>query len=89
MERPNNQNTLIAIFIVVLGIAAGYLYYSKFHTALAVEPLSADEQASFQKLKDLTIDFDLLQNPSFKSLEINGEFPVSGATTGKSDPFTP
>ena len=89
MDRPANQNNLIVVLIALLGLALGYFYHSNFQNTEVVEPLPPAEEMSFQRLKNLSINFSLLDNPLLQSLQINGEFPVSGSTIGKPDPFAP
>lgn len=77
--------------IIVLGIALGYFYYSSY-VVPAIDPVAAapispnDDLKSFENLR---IDFGILTNAKFQSLQIFGESPVNPGVTGKNDLFAP
>ena len=43
--------------------------------------------SSEQKIKDIQLNLDVLNNPLFKDLKIHGLLPVIPGETGKSNPF--
>lgn len=90
-QQTNNQNVLILTLILVLGFAIGYFYYSQWAVP-AREPVGPPPLSSRDDLKsfrDLQIDFSVLDNKKYKTLEIFGESPVNPGATGKKDLFSP
>jgi len=81
------QSKVILVFIAIVGLIVGYLNYS------GADPLVLPEGPIIRKdnldsFKSFTIDFSILDNEVYKSLEIFGESPVSIGITGeRRDPF--
>ena len=83
------RSRAIIFFIVIMGFVLGYFSYS------AVDPLVAPNDAdllqnrdSIDSMADFDIDFSILDDETYKSLEIFGENPVDPGITGeKRDPF--
>lgn len=95
MERMIIQlgrSRVILAFIVAIGLVAGYLNYSQADDPtiglLIDEPVvSRDNLESF---KGFTVDFSILEDERYKSLEIFGENPVIPGIIGeKKNPFVP
>lgn len=88
----NNANVkLYMLLMVIVGLAAGYLYYSTVakpnEMVIPAAPISnADDLKAFQNMK---IDFAILDNAAYRTLTINGEVPVNPGVTGKRDIFAP
>lgn len=84
-------NKSVAILILVLAFAMGYLYYSQSikPNELPVNPPPVTASDSLAKFKDLTINFSVLDDNKFKSLRVFGESPVKPGATGKRDLFAP
>ena len=78
-------------FIVVIGAIVGYLSYSGLDAPLIPENLDLVPRAdSLESFANLSIDFSILENETFKSLDIFGENPVSPGITGERiNPFAP
>ena len=81
---------MIPIAIIVLGIIAGYLFFSM--TIQGGEmgippPVTTDDTLS--KFKDISLDFSIFDDARFKSLKIFGESPVQPGLTGRADIFAP
>jgi len=74
-------------FIIFLGFAMGYLYYSQVSETLTVEPIEIDP--SLQVFSDIIADFSILDDERYKSLEIFGEIPVNPSITGRRNIFDP
>lgn len=91
MAAQPTQNLLILVMIILLGIAVGYFYYSSFVVpALApVLPPPIAQTDDLKAFEGLQIDFGILANKKFQSLQIFGESPVNPGATGKKDLFTP
>lgn len=90
MNQPSSQQSLlITVLIVIVGFVGGYLYNSSVGSMESVPTLPAAANESFKRLKDLKINFDLLNDPLYKALQINGQFPVDSSSAGKRDPFVP
>ena len=83
-----NQPKLILYIIILLGFAGGYVFYTQGTVEEIFVPL-AEENDSIDGLKDLNIDFSVLNSEKLKSLKIFGEFPIQPGQTGKRDIFAP
>lgn len=85
------RSKAILFFVVIIGFILGYFSYS------AVDPLVGpnniilpQDRDSLDSLAGFDIDFSILDNDVYKSLEIFGENPVDPEITGeKRDPFAP
>lgn len=91
MNPQSTTTRLYVALIIIVGLAAGYLFYSQWikptETATPPSPISShDTLASFQSLK---IDFSVFTSPAYKNLNIFGEVPVNPGITGKKDLFAP
>ncbi len=85
-----NPSKVIPIAIAVLGVIAGYLFFSLTIQGSEVgiaPPAPTDETLS--KFKDLSLDFSIFDDARFKSLKIFGESPVQPGATGRVDIFAP
>jgi len=91
MIVKTNQNNLILILIVVLGFAAGYIYYSQVISPARtpIDPPLISAKDNLRVFDNLTINFSILDNEKYKALQIFGESPVSPGVTGKKDIFAP
>lgn len=89
--QQNQQNLLILVMIVIMGIALGYFYYSSYVVpAMIPVPLPPIEQNDDLKaFEGLQINFGILTNKKFQTLQIFGETPVNPGATGKKDIFSP
>jgi len=87
---PSSQNKLVIYLIILLGAVGGYLYYSKFSEpeTLVANTTQAGDSNDWDSLKNLKIDFNILNKPEYKNLKIFGESPVNPGFRGKSDPFS-
>lgn len=90
MAAQPTQNILILVMIVLLGIVGGYFYYSSFvvPTLAPVPPPPVDENDDLKTFEGLQIDFSILTNEKFQSLQVFGESPVNPGATGKKDLFS-
>jgi len=79
------QNKLILYLVILLGFAGGYFYYSQAYADPSVDPLP--QTADVSRLKNLRIDFSLLQKAEYRVLRAFGESPVNPGVHGKTDPF--
>lgn len=82
-------NKPIALLIIVVAFAIGYLYYSQSQSSQLPTGTSVLSRDDLTKFKDLTIDFSVLDDAQFKSLRTFGESPVGAGVTGKRDIFAP
>ena len=85
-----NPSRVIPIAIMVLGILAGYMFFSLIIKGTEVgisPPVLADDTLS--KFKNLTLDFSVFDDTRFKTLKIFGESPVQPGATGRVDIFAP
>jgi hypothetical protein len=86
-----NPSRIIPIAIIVLGVVAGYLFYSMSIKGSAAEippPVVAPNDV-LSKFKELDLDFSIFDDLRFKSLKIFGESPVQPGQTGRADIFAP
>jgi len=89
MQTANTK--LFAALIIVVGLAAGYVYYSQV-VVLNEVPIAAPVSAGRNDLstyKNLKIDFSIFDNAAYKALAVFGQIPVSPGVTGKKDVFAP
>lgn len=82
---------MILSFIILMGIVFGYMSYSGIE-----EPIVSDEirvvssKEELESLKSFSIDFAILDDETYKNLEIFGENPVDPGITGERvNPFDP
>ena len=85
------ESKVMLVFIVIIGAIVGYLSYSNSDAPVIPNSLDLSHRSnSLESFADLNIDFSILENEVFKSLEIFGENPVSPGITGERlNPFLP
>lgn len=91
MAAQQNQSLLMLVMIILLGLVLGYFYYSSY-VVPALAPILPPPIAQTDDLKafeGLQIDFGILTNKKFQTLQIFGESPVNPGATGKKDLFAP
>ncbi|OGN16585.1 MAG: hypothetical protein A3C88_01755 [Candidatus Yanofskybacteria bacterium RIFCSPHIGHO2_02_FULL_50_12] len=90
MQQQTNS-LLYTVLIVVLGLAAGYIYYSQWVAPFAAEvpPAPIAAQDDFSTFKDLKINFSSFKDKAYAKFNIFGELPVDPGITGKRDLFAP
>ena len=86
----NNQNKLIPIIVIAVGLVLGYLFYlqSDIETEILIN-LPEQKTDNIDKLSNLNVDFSIFDDERFKALQIFGELPVSPGITGRKDIFAP
>ena len=86
----NNQNKLIPIIVIAVGLVLGYLFYlqSDIETEILIN-LPDQKTDNIDKLSNLNVDFFIFDDERFKALQIFGELPVSPGITGRKDIFAP
>ena len=91
MPEQQSYNKSIALLILVVAFAFGYLYYSQsiVPAQLPIDPIPLSAKDDLVVFKDITIDFSILDVTRFKSLKVFGESPVRPGVTGKRDIFAP
>ena len=85
------QSRIMLSFIIIVGAIIGYLGYSNLDTPVVPDDLSLHQRTdSIESFANLNIDFSILDNEIFKTLEIFGENPVDPGITGeRTNPFAP
>ena len=85
------ESKVMLVFIVIIGAITGYLSYSNLDAPIIPDDLNLSRRNnSLESLANLNIDFSVLENETFKSLEIFGENPVNPGITGERiNPFAP
>jgi hypothetical protein len=86
-----NPSKVIPIAIIILGILAGYLFYSLTikGTEVGIPPPAVSQDDTLSKFKDINLNFSVFDDFRFKSLKIFGESPVQPGPTGRVDIFAP
>lgn len=83
------RSRVILSFIITMGLILGYLSYSAADEPV-VETGAISSKEELEALKNFSIDFSILSDEEYKSLETFGENPVDPGTTGERiDPFAP
>jgi hypothetical protein len=86
------QSKAILVFIMILGLVIGYLNYVNTD-ALVLEDetvLISRKGDSLESWENFNLDFSILDDETYKSLEIFGENPVNPGITGeRKNPFLP
>lgn len=85
------QSKMMLAFIVVIGAILGYLNYSGLDAPIVPDNLNLFQRSdSLESFVNLDIDFSILEDETFKALEIFGENPVNPGITGeRTNPFAP
>ena len=78
---------MITIGILLVGLVAGYLYYSQALRSSSGPMFIAPSSDTLSKFNGLGLNFGVLDDPKFKSLKIFGESPVTPGPTGRTDIF--
>ena len=85
------QSRAILAFIIILGAVLGYLGYSGSDVLVVPDDLNTSQRKdSLESWANFKIDFSILDDEAYKSLEIFGENPVDPGITGeRRNPFAP
>lgn len=85
------RSRVILSFIIAMGLILGYLSYSASDQPVVETGTGAiSNKEELESLKNFSIDFSILSDEGYKSLEIFGENPVDPGITGERiDPFAP
>ena len=86
------KSKVILTLIVGIGLISGYLSYSKADdpTLGILTDDSLIKAGDLESFRNFKIDFSILDDKRYKSLEIYGENPVDPGFTGeKTNPFNP
>lgn len=84
------QNKLLLYLIIIVGLAAGYLYHSQLSAGFEVPPptFQASGKDDLAQFKEFKIDTSLFSNVSYTTLQIFGELPVNPGNPGRSSLFS-
>ncbi len=86
----SKTNPFIVFAIILMGVVFGWFYYSQFISA-NIELANPSPVKPADKLLDfnnLSLNFNLFDDTTFKSLTVFGEAPVKPGTPGKNNPFS-
>jgi len=85
------RSRIILSFIIVMGVIFGYLSYSGMDEPIIEAGTGVIiSKEELESLKNFNIDFSILSNETYKTLEIFGENPVDPGITGERiNPFAP
>ena len=84
------QSRAILALIIIIGLVLGYSNYSQSDVLVVSEIDPVRGKNSIDAFENFTIDFSILENEIYKSLEIFGENPVDAGITGeRRNPFLP
>lgn len=85
---PLKQSPVLLYLIMLLGFVLGFLYNSRLDPSAQVPQIPAAFQlTSLQGLRNLKIDYSVLESDQFQQLRVFGQLPVSVYPGGKTDPF--
>lgn len=84
-------NRTFALLILILGFAAGFMYYTKIASTNAqpIAPAPINPNDNLSSFKEFSLDFSFIGDKSYQELKTFGEFPVSPGQVGKRDIFAP
>lgn len=95
LEQKKRQRILIYILVVVAIITA-FIWYSNYQKRPVVEEFIPTEEGSAigpsfaeETIKEIRLDFSILDDSLFKSLKSHGLLPVTAGETGRENPFSP
>lgn len=93
LEQKKRQKVLLGVLIAVAIITA-FIWYINFQKGFSVEEfissgerVSPDYSFTEQRLKEVKLDFSILDDALFKSLKSHGLLPVTAGETGRTNPF--
>ena len=91
MIFSQSSSKLYIALIVLAGLVGGYVVYSQWiqPTETSIPPPAISNQDSPTTLKNIKIDFKVLDDSAYKALITSGESPVNPGVTGKKDIFAP
>jgi len=80
--------SLIPFLIILVGLVGGYFYSASLDYTADVPPVPANVRTStLTKLKQLKVNYSILENEQYQDLRIFGQIPVPTSAPGKSNPF--
>jgi len=87
----STPSKLYATLIVIIGLIVGYVGYSQWivQNESTVPAPAIDPKDNLTVIKNLKIDYKILDDSIYKGLITSGESPVGPGTTGKKDIFAP
>lgn len=75
-------------FVIFIGFAMGYLYYSQT-SEISIDTGTIPLDPNLQYFERTKLDFSILDDERYKSLELYGEVPVDPGVTGRRNIFDP
>ncbi len=87
----NETSPVILVAIVLLGLIAGYFYYSQFlvDNYPQLSPVAIAKNDTLLQFKGTSFNFSVLDSNIFRALKTLGESPVNPGQTGRVDIFAP
>lgn len=87
----NGFNRTLALLIIIVGFAGGFLYYSQIASPgiEPIPPVPVSANDNLGSFRDFDLNFDFVNAAEYKNLKTFGEFPVTPGTLGKKDIFAP
>ncbi len=83
------RSKVILAFIIGIGLIAGYLGYTSQDVPIVID-VPVERDTDIESFRNFTLDFKILNDERYKSLEIFGENPVDPGITGeRKNPFAP
>lgn len=82
------ESKVILGFIIFIGVAVGYLFYSQ-SSEILIDLGAGDIDPNLQYFESAKLDFSVLNDERYKALEIYGETPVNPGVTGRKNIFAP
>ena len=72
---------------MVLGLTAGFIYYSGLDKPIIPAPQKT--YPDLLRLRNISLNFSILERKSFDNLKTFGEIPVIPGVTGRENIFAP
>lgn len=93
LEQKKRQKILLGILVAAVVITA-FVWYLNFQKSSSINGAAQSGSVSVstiteQKLKEIKLDFSVLDDVLFKSLKSHGILPISPGETGRDNPFQP
>lgn len=92
MTTPKtSSNKLYTVVIILVGLVGGYIIYSQWvkPSEIVIPSPTEGSKDGLSTLKNLKVDFKILDDSTYKGLITSGESPVNPGVTGKKDLFAP
>lgn len=90
MPQKTYTSRLLIILIIIVGFGGGYFYFSQLvsEPSVSISPF-ANKKDDLAEFKDFKLNTAILEDKTYRVLQVFGELPVIPGVTGKQNPFVP